>query len=121
MPQCVFCPLTRMAWASRAPSSVWAIIPPSASLSSPTWPQHLTTSFAVSPENKVTCELRTTIWARFDVLWASLVAQMGQKLPAMRETWVQSLGWEDPLEKGTATHSSTLAWRIPRTEEPGGL
>ena len=40
---------------------------------------------------------------------------------AMKETWVQSLGWEDPLEKGTATHSSILAWRIPWTEEPGGL
>ena len=40
---------------------------------------------------------------------------------AMQETWVQSLGWEDPLEEGTATHSSILAWRIPRTEEPGGL
>ena len=39
----------------------------------------------------------------------------------MLETWVQSLGWEDPLEKGTATHSSILAWRIPRTKEPGGL
>ena len=38
----------------------------------------------------------------------------------MWETWVQSLGWEDPLEKGTATHSSILAWRIPRTEESGG-
>ena len=41
--------------------------------------------------------------------------------PAMQETWVRSLGWEDPLEEGMATHSSTLAWRIPRTEEPGGL
>ena len=41
--------------------------------------------------------------------------------PAMLETRVQSLGWEDPLEKGKATHSSTLAWRIPWTEEPGGL
>ena len=40
--------------------------------------------------------------------------------PAMQETWVQSLVWEDPLEEGKATHSSTLAWRIPRTEEPGG-
>ena len=40
---------------------------------------------------------------------------------AMQETWVQSLGWEDPLEKGMATQSSTLAWRIPWTEEPGGL
>jgi len=41
--------------------------------------------------------------------------------PAVQETWVQSLGWEDPLEKGTATHSSILAWRIPWTEEPGRL
>ena len=41
--------------------------------------------------------------------------------PAVRETWVQSLDWEDPLEEGMATHSSSLAWRIPRTEEPGGL
>ena len=46
---------------------------------------------------------------------------MVKHLPAMQETWVQSLGWEDPLEKEMATHSSTLAWRIPRTEEPGGL
>ena len=41
--------------------------------------------------------------------------------PAMQETWVRSLGWEDPLEKVTTTHSSILAWRIPWTEEPGGL
>ena len=52
---------------------------------------------------------------------ASLVAQMVKNLPAMLETWVQSLGWEDPMEKGMATHSSILAWRIPWTEEPGGL
>ena len=45
--------------------------------------------------------------------WASLVAQLVRNLPAMQETWVRSLGWEDPLEKGTATHSSILAWRIP--------
>ena len=44
--------------------------------------------------------------------WASLVAQLGENLPAMRETWVRSLVWEDPLEKGKATHSSILAWRI---------
>ena len=49
------------------------------------------------------------------------MAQTVENLPAMQETQVQFLGWEDPLEKGTATHSSTLAWRIPRTEEPGGL
>ena len=46
---------------------------------------------------------------------------MVKNLPAMWETWVQSLGWEDPLGKGTATHSSILAWRVPWTEEPGGL
>jgi len=45
--------------------------------------------------------------------WAFLLAQTVKNLPAMRETWVQSLGWEDPLEEGTATHSSILAWRIP--------
>ena len=44
---------------------------------------------------------------------------MVKNLPAIQETQVQSLGWEDPLEKGMATHSSTLAWRIPRTGEPG--
>ena len=44
---------------------------------------------------------------------ASLVAQLVKNLPAMRETWVRSLGWKDPLEKGKATHSSILAWRIP--------
>ena len=44
-----------------------------------------------------------------------------KNLPAMQETWVQSVGWKDPLEKGVATHSSILAWRIPWTEEPGGL
>ena len=46
---------------------------------------------------------------------ASLVAQRVKNLPAIRETWVQSLGWEDPLEKGAATYSSNLAWRIPWT------
>ena len=51
----------------------------------------------------------------------SLVAQMVQNPPAMQETWVRSLGWEDPLEKEMATHSSILAWRIPWTEEPGRL
>ena len=46
---------------------------------------------------------------------------MVKNMPAMHETWVQSLGWEDLLEKEMATHSSILAWRIPWTEEPGGL
>ena len=52
---------------------------------------------------------------------ASLVAQRLKRLPLMRETWVQSLGQEDPLEKEMAPHSSTLAWKIPWTEEPGRL
>ena len=51
---------------------------------------------------------------------ASLVAQMVKNLPAMQETWVRSLGWEDPLEKGMATHSSILFWRIPWTADSGG-
>ena len=51
----------------------------------------------------------------------SLVAQRVKRLPAMQETQVRSLGWEDPLEKEMATHSSTLAWRIPWREEPGRL
>ena len=51
----------------------------------------------------------------------SLVVQMVKRLPAMQETWVQSLGWEDPLEKEMAAHSSILAWKIPWTEEPGRL
>ena len=51
----------------------------------------------------------------------SLVAQLVKSLPAVRETWVLSLGWEDPLEEETAIHSSILALRIPRTDEPGEL
>ena len=54
-------------------------------------------------------------------LWASLVAQRVKRLPAMQETWVRPLGQEDPLEKEMATHSSTLAWKIPWTEKPGRL
>ena len=54
-------------------------------------------------------------------IWASLVAQMVKNLPVMQETQVQSLGWEGTLEKEMATHSSILAWGIPRTAEPGSL
>ena len=54
-------------------------------------------------------------------LGASLVAQMVKNPPAMLETWVRSLGWEDSLEEEMATHASILAWRIPWTEEPGRL
>ena len=49
------------------------------------------------------------------------MVQMVKNLPAIQKTWIGSLGWEDPLEKGMATHSSILAWRIPWTEEPGRL
>ena len=52
---------------------------------------------------------------------ASLVAQIVKRQPAVPETWVLSVGWEDPLEKKMATHSSVLAWKVPWTEEPGGL
>ena len=52
---------------------------------------------------------------------ASLVAQTVKNPPTVQETWVRSLGWEDLLEKGMATHSSIIAWEIPWTEEPGGL
>ena len=50
--------------------------------------------------------------------WASLVAQLVKNLPAARETWVRSLGWQDPLEKGKGTHASILAWRIPWVCDP---
>ena len=62
-----------------------------------------------------------TLASSLILLRTSLVAQMSRNLLAMQETWVQSLGWEDPLEEGMATHSSILAWRIPWTEDPGGL
>ena len=62
-----------------------------------------------------------TVWAEVSTSWASLVAQLVKNLPAMRETWVQSLGWEDSLEKGKATHSSILAGRIPWTAQTMGL
>ena len=61
---------------------------------------------------------QATVWL---ATRASLVAQTIKDLPAMQETWVQSLGQEDALEKGMTTHSSILAWRIPGKEEPGGL
>ena len=53
--------------------------------------------------------------------YPACMAQMVKNLSVIRETWVRSLGWEDPLEKGMATHSSILAWRIPWTKEPGRL
>ena len=60
--------------------------------------------------------LKTTLWSRCHYYWASLLAEKVKNAPAMRETWVRSLGWKDPLEKKMATHSSMLVWEIPRTE-----
>ena len=57
----------------------------------------------------------------YHISWAYLVAQMIKNLPAMWETWVRALDWEDPLEKEMAIHSRTIAWKIPCTEEPGRL
>ena len=69
-------------------------------------------------------KMKVTKWLLqqpYNVVWASLVAQTVENLSAVPETWIQSLGWKDALEKGMAAHSSILAWRIPWTEEPGGL
>ena len=55
------------------------------------------------------------------MVWAPLLVQTVKNLPAVQETWVRSLGQEDPLEEDMVTHSRILAWRIPWTEEPGGL
>ena len=60
-------------------------------------------------------------WEGKNVVWACLVALTVKNLPAMLESLVQSLGWDDPLEEGMATHSRILAWRIPWTDEPGRL
>ena len=61
------------------------------------------------------------VMTNLNSMWTSLVAQMVRRLPTMQETWVQSLGQEDLLEKEMATHSSLLAWKIPWMEEPGRL
>ena len=66
-------------------------------------------------------ESDTTEQLPFHFHWVSLVVQKVKKLFAVQETWIQSLGQEDPLKKGMATHSSILAWRMPWIEEPGGL
>ena len=68
-----------------------------------------------SRPSRKSADLQDRIADIYMVKWASLVAQLIKNLPAMWETWVQSLSWEDPLKKETATHSSILAWRIPRT------
>ena len=69
----------------------------------------------------VICELSLLNYILLRPIWTSLMAQTVKRLPTMWETWVQSLGREDLLEKEMATHSSILPWEIPWTEEPGGL
>jgi len=64
---------------------------------------------------------RQEYWSPFPNIGAFLLVQMVKNLPAMKETWFRSLGWEDPMENGLATHSSIMAWRIPWVEEPGRL
>ena len=66
-------------------------------------------------------EIKHKYLAAFIMVQVSLVAQMVKSVPAMQETWVQSLGWEDPLEEEMAIHSSILVWKIPWMEEPGRL
>ena len=70
--------------------------------------------FPASSKSLATIDILICLYS-FAFSRASLMAQLVKNLPAMRETWVQSLSWEDPLEKGKATHSSILAWRIPWT------
>ena len=70
---------------------------------------------------KISWEQEEGIATHPSISWTSLVAQMVKRLPTVWETQVQSLGLEDPLEKEIAAHSSTLSWKIPWTEEPGGL
>ena len=69
---------------------------------------------------KITCSFQILVGV-FLISGSLNLAQMVKRLPTMRETWVRSLGQEDLLEKAKATHSSTLAWKIPWTEEPGRL
>ena len=66
-------------------------------------------------------EIKHKYLAAFIMVQVFLVAQMVKSVPAMQETWVQSLGWEDPLEEEMAIHSSILVWKIPWMEEPGRL
>ena len=72
-------------------------------------------------QTRLSTHIHILIIASHGTHWASLVAQLVKDLPAMHETQVQFLGQEDPLEEEMAIHSSVLAWKIPWTEEPGGL
>ena len=84
------------------------------------WKERLSSQQWLPSCTAARCELSFSLWL-FLPSGIFLVAQMVKNLPAMQETWVRSLGQEDPLQEKMATHSSIFAWRIPRTEEPGGL
>ena len=68
------------------------------------------------PNNSLKCS-----WVRYTHSWVSVEAQTVKNLPAVQGTWTRSLGWEDPLKKGMATHSTIHAWRIPWTEKPDSV
>ena len=118
-------------WALPLPDvSVWCgdLLSPSSHMENP--PNHIQLPFRASPINAFSLCLNnladslihfTIHLGHFVCVRASMLAHMVKNLPAMQETWVQSLGRKYPLEKCMATHSSILAWRIPWTEEPGGL
>ena len=93
----------------------------SLSLSFPSSPSSSKLHFFLSCRRIVLKLCSVCMYIHTYCIWASPVAQMVKNLPAMQETWARSLGREDPLEKKMAIHSSILAWRIPWTEDPGGL
>ena len=84
-------------------------------------PSATTSPHGISNSSKLSSTGTLTLLSSFIITNLCEVAQMVKNPPAMRETWVLSLDWEDPLEKGIATYSSILAWRTTWTEEPGGL
>ena len=83
----------------------------------------MTMSVKLKPRKRIAARRRTHFFSKLCYILsrASLVAQTVKNLPAMQETQIRSLVQEDPMEKGMDTHSSILAWRIPWTEEPGGV
>ena len=82
---------------------------------------HSSSGETTEPNGENSSHFHYMFLASYMLWWASLVAQRVKNLPAIQEIWVWSLGQEDPLEKGMATHSSILIWRIPWTWEPGWL
>ena len=85
------------------------------------WMRKRNTLLFCLAEIKIVINISMSSWHKVGPHWASLVVQMVKNSLAMQETWVRSLGWEDPLEKGMAIHSGILAWRIPWSEEADGL